>query len=107
MDNASLQEELIVDLSRKDVRRNENSGGYRFNSRVALPPSYMSNNTSGNTSKTPSTRREDTVKPVLSYGSPEEKRDVESQKPPSAEERVAALMVYRKAKGLCYKCGLK
>jgi len=32
---------------------------------------------------------------------------VESQKTSNVEHKVSALMAYRKAKGLCYKCGMK
>jgi len=50
---------------------------------------------------------EEKIHPALSFGSPEEKKVVDTQRPSSAEDRAAALMAYRKAKGLCYKCGLK
>ena len=52
-------------------------------------------------------RREGHFKAPVPYSSPEEKRVVESQKTSNVEDKMSALMAYRKAKGLCYKCGMK
>ena len=59
------------------------------------------------TARAQTPRREDHFKAPVPYSSPEEKRVVESHKTSNVEDKMSALMAYRKAKGLCYKCGMK
>lgn len=47
------------------------------------------------------------AKAQINYSSLEEKRVVESQKSNTLEDKLAALRAYRRAKGLCYKYGVK
>jgi hypothetical protein len=94
MDSASslalLQEGLIRDILKKEPRRQEyyaksapKQEGY---SRPQPPPP---------TSKAPQ------------FSSPEEKKHVEALRLQNPEDVLSAIKAYRRAKGLCYKCGVK
>ncbi|CAO2144897.1 unnamed protein product [Urochloa humidicola] len=93
---ALLQEELTMDLSKKEVKKNEGFSGYKLNQK-SLPFT-----TPANSSPVVSL-----TKPQITYSSPEEKKAVESMKPAVFEEKLSALRSYRRAKGLYYKCGVK
>lgn len=95
---ALLQEGLTIDLSRKEVKRNEGGANFRVHNTKTYSPSFVSSSAT----HSPSSSRNS-----LSYASPEEKRAVESQKSVSMEDKLTALRAYRKAKGLCYKCGMR
>ena len=41
------------------------------------------------------------------FSSPEEKKHVDSLKLQKSEDIISAIKAYRRAKGLCYKCGVK
>lgn len=88
---AMLQEELLGDMPRKEVRRNENFQAFR----TVPKHSPMTPLTPSSSTRTPQ------------YGSPEEKQHVESMKVQRPEEIMSAIKAYRRAKGLCYKCGMK
>jgi hypothetical protein len=62
---ALLQEELTVDLMRKEPRRSEGSSSYRFNSRVPGNSGYLSNFPSAAINKTQNHRREDSPSSVI------------------------------------------
>lgn len=85
---ALLQEELTVDVSRREVRRPESSYTYKsVNRQFATPTSVVTKS--------------------HSFSSPEGKKHVEALKLQSPEEILSAIKNYRRTKGLCYKCGVR
>lgn len=86
---ALLQEELTVEYPRREPRKLEaNHTNFKFSSRPTTANSQF-------TTRTPN------------YASPEEKQHVEALKIQSMEEKMNAVKSFRRAKGLCYKCGMK
>ena len=85
---ALLQEELTVDVSKREFRRSDG------NSYLKTPPTSQ-------ISLPATTQRH------VSYGSPDEKKHVDSPKLSKSEDLSAAIKAYRRAKGLRYKCGVK
>lgn len=96
---ALLQEELVTDVYKRDIKKTDGSGVFKPFLKQSLPnivpPSPSTLSTPSAVSRSPN------------YSSPEEKLHVESTKVQSFEEKLAAVKAYRRAKGLCYKCGTK
>lgn len=87
VDLACLQEE-VLEVLRKEMRRNDFAGGVRT---VARPNSLTSVST---------------VRQNTSLGNkPDEWRITEESRASMAEDKLSALRAYCRAKGLCYTCG--
>lgn len=85
---ALLQEELTMGYPWKDnIRVEAYHGGLKLSSRPS-------------SSTTPSTR-------ALTFSSLEEKQHAETLKIQPLEDKMNAIKAFRRAKGLCFKCGLK
>jgi len=84
---------------KRDIKKTDGSGVFKPFLKQSLPnivpPSPSTLSTPSAVSRSPN------------YSSPEEKLHVESTKVQSFEEKLAAVKAYRRAKGLCYKCGTK
>jgi hypothetical protein len=89
---ALLQEETIRDAPRRDLKKNETGNSFRY-SRRNMGNSYMS-------AQSPSTKNYEAVAGLSKKGN-------DSRKVSPLEDKVATRMNYRRAKGLCYKCGMK
>lgn len=96
LDTASslaLLQELTVEYARKDTRRFDlQPGGFKVPPRSISTPATLS---SAVTARSPT------------YATPEEKQHVEALKVQSLEDKMQAVKAFRRAKGLCYKCGMK
>jgi len=90
---ALLQEELTMPSLRRDIKRADMHQAYK--PQVKLPSGNSSSSATMTSSKAPQ------------FSSPEEKKHVDSLKLSSTEEILNAIKAYRRAKGLCYKCGVK
>jgi hypothetical protein len=87
---ALLQEETIKDAPRREVKRNDAGNSFRYSRRNA-----------GNSfTPTTSNKTSDTTTGFVKIGN-------DSGRGSHPEDKAATLMNYRKAKGLCYKCGMK
>jgi hypothetical protein len=89
---ALLQEETIKDPPKREYKKNDSGRGFKYSNR---PRSYSYGNNAQ----------------VAVKGSDGEtlssKKNNEASESSPTEDKAAALMAYRKARGLCYKCGLK
>jgi len=82
---AILQEEVLLGYSSKEVKRQEVSNPVKFADKNIV----------------------DAARRSPASFVPEDRNSPSSAKGKSNNDKLAALMAYRKAKGLCYKCGLK
>ena len=89
-----MQEEYTREVPKKDYKKNEFSSGYRYSGRSG-GSSYDHNAASSSPAKGTE----------LSPGTASKGSDNAKRYQP--EDKAATLMNYRKAKGLCYKCGMK
>lgn len=87
---ALLQEELTSDGVKRDFKRNE------------VFPAFKSPVKQASSSQVQQAFVKDLV-----YSSPEEKKHVESLRATTMEEKLAAIKAFRRAKGPCYKCGVR
>lgn len=88
---ALLQEESSKDVPRREFRKHDMSGNFKYHNKPHFNNTIgnQSNARTGDTNLTPAKRASGSSKGVHS------------------EDKMTTLMNYRKAKGLCYKCGQK
>jgi hypothetical protein len=87
---ALLQDKAVKDVPKKEFRRGENSSQFKYSGKLirnANNPQVTAKNTDNVSSQS--------------------KKGNESGRGTTPKDKVAALMAYRKARGLCYKCGMK
>jgi len=90
---ALLQEELTITTPRRENKRGDSYQPYK--NQVKTPAGMFSAPSPTATSKQPQ------------FSSPDEKKHVNSLKLNSTEDILNAIKAYHRAKGLCYKCGVK
>jgi hypothetical protein len=81
---------IVRDVPKKEFRKGENNSQFKYSGRLfrnANNPQVTANNTENVSSQS--------------------KKGNESGRGTTPEDKAATLMAYRKAKGLCYKCGMK
>jgi hypothetical protein len=89
-----LQEETAKDTPKREYKRNDPGSRFRYSNKSRSFPFNNSNNAQ-----------------VAAKGFDGEpnltKRSNDNSRSSQSKDKAATLMAYRKAKGLCYKCGMK
>jgi len=83
---AILQEEVLLGYPTSDMKKPDQLTEFKLSSKVGLPTAFTK---------------------TSEYTPPSDKKLNSSSKGKVQNEKLAALMAYGKAKGLCYKCGSK
>jgi hypothetical protein len=90
---ALLQEEYYRDPPKKEFRKHESNTAFKYSGR-------NSSGSFGGNAASQATKGAE-------HGQTSSKRNSDSTRGNQSEDKAATLMNYRRAKGLCYKCGLK